>query len=139
MHPAGIVDLLAAYDIPVAGRTACVVGRSAILGKPVAMLLLQQDATVAICHSRTPDLAAEVGRADIVVAAVGRAELIKGEWIKPGAVVVDAGYNEGNVGDVEFATAATRSAYITPVPGGVGPMTIATLMSQTVTAAERRE
>lgn len=109
-----------------------VLGRSPILGKPVGMLLLARDATVTYCHSKTTDLAGVVGRAEIVVAAVGRPELIRGEWIKPGAVVVDAGYNAGNVGDVEYAGAAQL---ITPVPGGVGPMTIAVLLAQTLDAA----
>ncbi|HWC23474.1 MAG TPA: bifunctional 5,10-methylenetetrahydrofolate dehydrogenase/5,10-methenyltetrahydrofolate cyclohydrolase [Flexivirga sp.] len=136
--PEGIIRLLDAYDVPVAGKRVCVVGRSAILGKPVGLLLLAKDATVTFCHSRTTDLAARVGEADIVVAAVGRPELVRGAWIKPGAVVVDAGYNPGNVGDVETAAAAARASYITPVPGGVGPMTIAVLMEQTVSAAENR-
>ncbi|MGC0343438.1 5,10-methylene-tetrahydrofolate dehydrogenase/methenyl tetrahydrofolate cyclohydrolase [Streptomyces sp. SLBN-8D4] len=113
-----------------------VVGRSAILGKPAGMLLLARDATVTYCHSRTADLSAAVREADIVVAAVGRPRLIRGQDIKPGAVVVDAGYNEGNVGDVDFDSAVERASLITPVPGGVGPMTIATLLEQTVRAAE---
>ena len=133
--PAGIVALLDAYDVALAGQDAVVVGRSPILGKPVGMLLLARDATVTFCHSKTADLAEAVRRADIVVAAVGRPELIRGEWIKPGAVVVDAGYNPGNVGDVEYAAAARRARLITPVPGGVGPMTIAVLLSQTIRAA----
>ncbi|MFI7604149.1 bifunctional 5,10-methylenetetrahydrofolate dehydrogenase/5,10-methenyltetrahydrofolate cyclohydrolase [Micromonospora sp. NPDC049366] len=137
--PAGIIRLLDAYDVPLRGRRAVVVGRSAILGKPVGMLLLARDATVTYCHSRTVDLAAHVAEADIVVAAVGVPELIRGEWIRPGAVVVDAGYNPGNVGDVEFDAAAARASLITPVPGGVGPMTIAVLLAQTVDAAERHE
>lgn len=136
--PEGIVRLLDAYGVPLSGQQVCVVGRSAILGKPVGLLLLARDATVTFCHSRTKDLAAQVGAADIVVAAVGRPELIRGAWIKPGAVVIDAGYNPGNVGDVETAAAAARASYITPVPGGVGPMTIAVLMEQTVTAAAQR-
>ncbi|RKN29129.1 bifunctional 5,10-methylenetetrahydrofolate dehydrogenase/5,10-methenyltetrahydrofolate cyclohydrolase [Micromonospora musae] len=134
--PGGIMRLLDAYDVPLRGRRAVVVGRSAILGKPVGMLLLARDATVTYCHSRTVDLAAHVAEADVVVAAAGVPELVRGEWIKPGAVVVDAGYNPGNVGDVEFAAAAERAGLITPVPGGVGPMTIATLLAQTVDAAE---
>ncbi|MEU5566929.1 bifunctional 5,10-methylenetetrahydrofolate dehydrogenase/5,10-methenyltetrahydrofolate cyclohydrolase [Micromonospora musae] len=134
--PGGIMRLLDAYDVPLRGRRAVVVGRSAILGKPVGMLLLARDATVTYCHSRTVDLAAHVAQADVVVAAAGVPELVRGEWIKPGAVVVDAGYNPGNVGDVEFAAAAERAGLITPVPGGVGPMTIATLLAQTVDAAE---
>lgn len=135
--PGGIMRLLDAYDVELSGAEVVVVGRSAILGRPVGMLLLGRDATVTYCHSRTRDLAAVVSRADVVVAAVGRAELIRGEWIKPGAVVVDAGYNAGNLGDVEQDAARERASFITPVPGGVGPMTIAVLLEQTVTAAER--
>jgi len=140
--PLGIVTLLERYGIPLKGKEAVVVGRSIILGKPVALALLERHATVTICHSRTVDLAQVVGRADIVVAAIGKAELIKGSWIKPGAVVVDAGYNkvEGrdkDVGDVEYEAAAERASWITPVPGGVGPMTIAMLLSQTVKGAEK--
>jgi methylenetetrahydrofolate dehydrogenase (NADP+)/methenyltetrahydrofolate cyclohydrolase len=119
-----------------------VVGRSNIVGKPVAMLLLAQNFTVTICHSRTADLALEVSRADVVVAAVGVAKLIKGEWLKQGAVVLDVGINRGDdgklVGDVDFDSACERASYITPVPGGVGPMTIAMLLSNTVEAAEQR-
>ncbi|PXY22703.1 bifunctional 5,10-methylenetetrahydrofolate dehydrogenase/5,10-methenyltetrahydrofolate cyclohydrolase [Prauserella muralis] len=136
--PGGIMALLDAYDIPLAGRHAVVVGRSAILGKPAGMLLLARDATVTYCHSRTADLAARVAEADIVVAAVGRPGLIRGAWIKPGAVVVDAGYAD-NTGDVEHAAAAERASYLTPVPGGVGPMTIATLLAQTIRAARQHE
>ncbi|WP_327434135.1 bifunctional 5,10-methylenetetrahydrofolate dehydrogenase/5,10-methenyltetrahydrofolate cyclohydrolase [Streptomyces sp. NBC_01236] len=136
--PGGIMRLLDEYDVDPAGKRAVVVGRSAILGKPVGMLLLGRDATVTYCHSRTTDLSSVVREADIVVAAVGRPRLIRGEDIKPGAVVIDAGYNEGNVGDVDFDTAVTRAGLITPVPGGVGPMTIAVLLEQTVTGAERQ-
>jgi methylenetetrahydrofolate dehydrogenase (NADP+)/methenyltetrahydrofolate cyclohydrolase len=136
--PGGIMALLDAYDIPLAGKHAVVVGRSPILGKPVGMLLLARDATVTYCHSRTADLAEQVSRADVVVAAAGRPELIRGEWIKPGAVVVDAGYAD-NRGDVEFEAAKERASYITPVPGGVGPMTIATLLAQTIRAARAHE
>ncbi|MFQ6142504.1 bifunctional 5,10-methylenetetrahydrofolate dehydrogenase/5,10-methenyltetrahydrofolate cyclohydrolase [Streptomyces seoulensis] len=136
--PGGILRLLDAYDVDLAGKRAVVVGRSAILGKPVGMLLLARDATVTYCHSRTRDLASVVREADVVVAAVGRPRLIKGEDVKPGAVVIDAGYNPGNVGDVDFDSAALRASLITPVPGGVGPMTIATLLEQTVTAAARQ-
>ncbi|WP_427164834.1 bifunctional 5,10-methylenetetrahydrofolate dehydrogenase/5,10-methenyltetrahydrofolate cyclohydrolase [Streptomyces sp. C1-1] len=136
--PGGIMRLLDEYDVDPAGRRAVVVGRSAILGKPVGMLLLARDATVTYCHSRTRELSAVVREADIVVAAVGRPRLIRGEDIKPGAVVVDAGYNAGNVGDVDFDSAAERASLITPVPGGVGPMTIATLLEQTVDAAARQ-
>ncbi len=133
--PGGIVRLLDAYDLPIQGQHAVVIGRSAILGKPMAGLLLQRNATVTLCHSRTRNLPDLVREADLVVAAVGRAEFVRGDWIKPGAVVMDAGYNDGNVGDVEFAAAAKKASHITPVPGGVGPMTIATLIDQTVTAA----
>jgi methylenetetrahydrofolate dehydrogenase (NADP+)/methenyltetrahydrofolate cyclohydrolase len=136
--PGGIMRLLDAYDIDPGGRRAVVVGRSAILGKPVGMLLLGRDATVTYCHSRTTGLSSVVREADIVVAAVGRPRLIRGEDIKPGAVVIDAGYNPGNVGDVDFDTARERARLITPVPGGVGPMTIAVLLEQTVTGAERQ-
>ncbi|MER5198385.1 bifunctional 5,10-methylenetetrahydrofolate dehydrogenase/5,10-methenyltetrahydrofolate cyclohydrolase [Streptomyces sp. NPDC002755] len=133
--PGGIMRLLEAYDVDLTGKHAVVVGRSAILGRPVGMLLLAQDATVTYCHSRTADLPAIVREADVVVAAVGRPRLIRGEDVKPGAVVIDAGYNPGNVGDVDFDTALTRARLITPVPGGVGPMTIAVLLAQTVDAA----
>lgn len=136
--PGGIMRLLDEYDVDPSGKRAVVVGRSAILGKPAGMLLLARDATVTYCHSRTRDLSAVVREADIVVAAVGRPRLIRGEEIKPGAVVIDAGYNAGNIGDVDFESAAERASLITPVPGGVGPMTIATLLEQTVTAAARQ-
>ncbi len=134
--PAGIVRLLDAYDVDPAGKHAVVIGRSPILGKPVGMLLLARDATVTYCHSHTRDLAALVRTADIVVAAVGRPLFVRGDWIKPGAVVVDAGYNEGNVGDVDFSEAVSVASLITPVPGGVGPTTIAVLIEQTISAAE---
>jgi methylenetetrahydrofolate dehydrogenase (NADP+)/methenyltetrahydrofolate cyclohydrolase len=111
-------------------------GRSPILGKPVGMLLLARNATVTYCHSRTRDLADVVRTGDIVVAAVGSPRLIRGEWIKPGAVVIDAGYNPGNVGDVAYDEVIERARLVTPVPGGVGPMTIALLLEQTVGAAE---
>jgi len=140
--PLGIVTLMEHYGIEIKGKEAVVIGRSIILGKPAALALLERHATVTICHSRTQDLPGVVGRADIVVAAIGKAEFIKGDWIKPGAVVVDAGYNkvEGrdkDVGDVEYDAAAERASYITPVPGGVGPMTIAMLLAQTVKAADK--
>ncbi|SNT29297.1 bifunctional 5,10-methylenetetrahydrofolate dehydrogenase/5,10-methenyltetrahydrofolate cyclohydrolase [Rhodococcoides kyotonense] len=134
--PGGIMRLLDADNVQLAGASAVVIGRSPILGKPVGMLLLAADATVTLCHSKTTDLADEVRRADVVIAAVGRPEFIRGDWIKPGAVVIDAGYNEGNIGDVEFSAAAERAGLITPVPGGVGPMTIAVLLDQTVQAAK---
>ncbi|MFD2416818.1 bifunctional 5,10-methylenetetrahydrofolate dehydrogenase/5,10-methenyltetrahydrofolate cyclohydrolase [Amycolatopsis pigmentata] len=136
--PGGIMALLDAYDIPLSGKHAVVVGRSPILGKPAGMLLLARDATVTYCHSRTPSLGDRIAEADVVVAAAGRPGLIRGEWIKPGAVVVDAGYAD-NTGDVEFEAAAERASFITPVPGGVGPMTIATLLVQTVRAAYEHE
>jgi methylenetetrahydrofolate dehydrogenase (NADP+)/methenyltetrahydrofolate cyclohydrolase len=135
--PAGIMKLLAHYKISLEGRRAVVVGRSPILGKPMAMMLLNADATVTICHSRTRDLPAIIGEADLVVGAVGRPEFIKGAWIREDAVVVDAGYHPGGVGDVELAAVIDRCAAYTPVPGGVGPMTIATLIEQTVEAAEQ--
>ncbi|MFJ2194010.1 bifunctional 5,10-methylene-tetrahydrofolate dehydrogenase/5,10-methylene-tetrahydrofolate cyclohydrolase, partial [Kitasatospora sp. NPDC087861] len=125
-------------DVDLTGKHAVVVGRSPILGKPVGMLLLGRDATVTYCHSRTVDLPTIVREADVLVAAVGRPRFIDGADIKPGAVVVDAGYNPGNVGDVDFETARHRASLITPVPGGVGPMTIAVLLAQTVDAAARQ-
>jgi len=136
--PAGIMRLLRHYDIPLEGKHAIVVGRSPILGKPLAMMLLNANATVTVCHSRTQGLVEMVGRADIVVGAVGKPEFIKGAWIKEGAVVVDAGYHPGNVGDIELAAVIDKCSAYTPVPGGVGPMTIATLIAQTVEAAEKR-
>ena len=135
--PAGIMRLLAHYKITLAGKHAVVVGRSPILGKPLAMMLLNANATVTICHSKTQGLPELVGQADIVVGAVGKPQFIKGAWIKPGAVVVDAGYHPGGVGDIEIPAVIGSCAAYTPVPGGVGPMTIATLMAQTVEAAEK--
>jgi len=135
--PAGIMRLLAHYKIPLEGRRAVIVGRSPILGKPLAMMLMNANATVTVCHSRTQNLPDVVRQGDIVVGAVGKAEFIKGDWIKPGAVVVDAGYNEGNVGDVELPAVIEKCSAYTPVPGGVGPMTIAMLISQTVDSAEK--
>ncbi|GHG71902.1 bifunctional methylenetetrahydrofolate dehydrogenase/methenyltetrahydrofolate cyclohydrolase FolD [Comamonas sp. JC664] len=138
--PYGVMRLLEEIGCDPAGKRAVVVGRSNIVGKPMALMLLQKNATVTICHSKS-DLRSEVEGADILVVAVGVAELVKGAWIKPGAVVIDVGMNrkpDGKlVGDVEFAAAAERAAYITPVPGGVGPMTIAMLMRNTLEAAER--
>ncbi|ASW55893.1 bifunctional 5,10-methylenetetrahydrofolate dehydrogenase/5,10-methenyltetrahydrofolate cyclohydrolase [Plantactinospora sp. KBS50] len=134
--PGGILRLLEAYEVPLAGRRAVVIGRSPILGRPVGMLLLARDATVTYCHSRTTGLPGLVRDADIVVAAVGRPRFVAGDWVKPGAAVVDAGYHPGGVGDVDFAAARERAGLITPVPGGVGPMTIAVLLEQTVAAAE---
>jgi methylenetetrahydrofolate dehydrogenase (NADP+)/methenyltetrahydrofolate cyclohydrolase len=134
--------MLKESGVSLAGKEVVVVGRSNIVGKPVAFMCLQEHATVTLCHSRTRDLAAQVGRADVVIAAVGKAEMIKGEWIKPGAVVIDVGVNRVGekklVGDVEFAAAAERASAITPVPGGVGPMTITMLLYNTVESAKRR-
>lgn len=137
---AGIINLLDGYNIEIKGKHCVVVGRSLIVGKPVAMLLLNRHGTVTICHSRTTNLPEVIKQADILVAAVGKPEFITGDMIKPGAVVVDAGYNrvegrKGDVGDVEFESAAEVASYITPVPGGVGPMTIATLLQHTLQAA----
>jgi methylenetetrahydrofolate dehydrogenase (NADP+)/methenyltetrahydrofolate cyclohydrolase len=140
--PFGVMKLIEEARLPLAGAQAVVVGRSNMVGKPMAALLLNADATVTVCHSKTRDLAAVVARADLVVAAVGRAEMVRGDWIKPGAVVIDVGINRTSagklLGDVEYAAAAARAAAITPVPGGVGPMTIATLLANTVTAAKLR-
>lgn len=135
--PQGIMRLLQAYDIPISGKHAVVVGRSPILGKPMAMMLLGKDATVTICHSRTRDLPSLVAQADILVGAVGKPEFIKAEWIKDGAVVVDAGYHPGGIGDIELAPLVDRVAAYTPVPGGVGPMTINTLIQQSVMSTEK--
>jgi methylenetetrahydrofolate dehydrogenase (NADP+) / methenyltetrahydrofolate cyclohydrolase len=138
--PLGILRLLDEAQTPLAGAGALVIGRSNIVGKPVALLLLERHATVTLAHSRTRDLAAEVARADVVVAAIGKAEMIRGDWIKPGATVIDVGMNRNAhgklCGDVEFAKAAERARAITPVPGGVGPMTIAYLLSNTTLAAK---
>jgi methylenetetrahydrofolate dehydrogenase (NADP+)/methenyltetrahydrofolate cyclohydrolase len=135
--PKGIMRLLEHYNIALEGRHAVVVGRSAILGKPMAMMLLGANATVTICHSKTRDLPALIAQADIVVGAVGKPEFIRGEWIKDGAVVVDAGYHPGGVGDIELAAVIGRASAYTPVPGGVGPMTINTLIWQTVDSGEK--
>lgn len=140
--PYGIMKLIAESGINPAGKNAVVVGRSNIVGKPVATLLTAADATVTVCHSKTRDLPEIVGRAEILVAAIGRPELIKGAWVRPGAVVIDVGTNRlptgKTIGDVEFAAAAERAAAITPVPGGVGPMTIAMLLANTLQSARRR-
>ncbi|OGW62222.1 MAG: bifunctional 5,10-methylene-tetrahydrofolate dehydrogenase/5,10-methylene-tetrahydrofolate cyclohydrolase [Nitrospirae bacterium RIFCSPHIGHO2_01_FULL_66_17] len=137
--PAGIMAMLDYYKLPIEGKTAVVVGRSNLVGKPVAMLLLHRHATVTICHSKTPDLAEVCRRADILVAAVGKARFIRGEMVKEGAVVIDVGINrqpDGKlVGDVDFEAVAAKASWITPVPGGVGPMTIAMLMQNTMLAA----
>jgi methylenetetrahydrofolate dehydrogenase (NADP+)/methenyltetrahydrofolate cyclohydrolase len=136
--PQGIMRLLQAYYIPLQGKNAVVVGRSPILGKPMAMMLLNANATVTICHSRTENLADIISRADIVVGAVGKPEFIKADWVKDGAVVVDAGYHPGGVGDIELEPLYDRAVAITPVPGGVGPMTINTLILQSVDAGEKK-
>ena len=140
--PAGVVELLRAAGVDPAGRRAVIVGRSNIVGKPMALLLLQADATVTVCHSRTPDLADECRRADILISAVGRRGLITADMIKPGAAVVDVAMNrdeDGKLcGDVDFAAACAVAAHITPVPGGVGPMTRAMLMENTLRAARLR-
>jgi len=137
-----VMRLLAETGVTVAGADAVVIGRSNIVGRPMAGLLLNASATVTVCHSRTHDLPSVVSRADIVVAAIGKTEFVRGAWIKPGATVIDVGINRGPDGklrgDVEFAAAAERASAITPVPGGVGPMTIALLLENTVTSARRR-
>ncbi|NVB80226.1 MAG: bifunctional methylenetetrahydrofolate dehydrogenase/methenyltetrahydrofolate cyclohydrolase FolD [Kofleriaceae bacterium] len=140
--PKGCMRLLREVPVDPAGLRAVVIGRSLLVGKPMALLLQNANATVTMCHSRTRDLADEVRRAEIVVAAIGKAEMVRGDWIREGAVVIDVGMNrtaEGKlVGDVEFTAAAQRARAITPVPGGVGPMTIACLLENTVEAATRR-
>lgn len=136
--PAGIMTLLKHYDIELQGKHAVVVGRSPILGKPMAAMLQNANATVTVCHSRTLDLAGLVRQADIVVGAVGKPELIKAEWIKDGAVVIDAGYHAGGIGDIEKEGLASRVSALTPVPGGVGPMTINALISQTLESVQRK-
>jgi len=133
--PRGIMRLLAEYQVELDGSHAVVIGRSPILGRPMASLLINAHATVTLCHSRTRSLPSIVRHADVLIAAVGRARFVQGGWIKPGAVVVDAGYNEGTIGDVDFDNAIEPASLITPVPGGVGPMTIATLIDQTADAA----
>lgn len=136
---AGVMALIKSTGVEIAGKNAVVIGRSTIVGKPTALLLQKENATVTMCHSRTVDLAAEVRRADIVVAAVGQPELVKGDWIKPGAVVIDVGINRGSdgrlIGDVDFEAAKEVAGYITPVPGGVGPMTVAMLLKNTLMGA----
>jgi methylenetetrahydrofolate dehydrogenase (NADP+)/methenyltetrahydrofolate cyclohydrolase len=140
--PLGVMKLLAEAGVPLAGTRALVLGRSAIVGRPMAALLVAADATVTVAHSRTRNLVAECRRSEVLVAAIGRAEMVRGDWIAPGAVVIDVGINrlaDGSlVGDVAFTEASAVAAAITPVPGGVGPMTIACLLENTVTAALRR-
>lgn len=140
--PSGCMDLIGSTGTKLEGKHAVVVGRSALVGKPISMMLLEQNATVVMCHSRTRDLPAQVAAADVVIAAVGVPELVKGDWIKPGAVVIDVGINRVDgklIGDVEYEAAAKRAGYITPVPGGVGPMTVAILLRNTIDACEARE
>lgn len=139
--PAGIMEMLKYYNIPVAGKECVVIGRSNIVGKPMAMLLLQQNGTVTVCHSKTVHLAAVTARADILVAAVGIPKFVTADMVKDGAVVIDVGMDRDEngklCGDVDFDAVAPKASYITPVPGGVGPMTIATLLKNTVTAARQ--
>jgi len=140
--PYGVMVMLKETGVDLAGKEVVVVGRSNIVGKPVAFMCLQQHATVTLCHSKTKDLARKVGAADVVIAAVGVPEMIKGDWIKEGAVVIDVGVNRVGdkklVGDVEFEAASRRASAITPVPGGVGPMTITMLLYNTVQSAKRQ-
>jgi methylenetetrahydrofolate dehydrogenase (NADP+)/methenyltetrahydrofolate cyclohydrolase len=133
--PVGIMRLLREYAIDLDGAYAVVIGRSPILGRPMASLLINAHATVTLCHSRTRALPTIVRGADLIIAAVGKPRFVQGDWVKPGAVVVDAGYNPGNIGDVDFDAILPACRLITPVPGGVGPMTIATLIDQTADAA----
>jgi methylenetetrahydrofolate dehydrogenase (NADP+) / methenyltetrahydrofolate cyclohydrolase len=140
--PAGIIELLDYYKIPIQGKHAVVVGRSNIVGKPIAMLLLSRNATVTVCHSKTKDLASHTKQADILVAAAGRPNMITGEMIKQGAVVIDVGTNKINgklVGDVEFSSACKKACCITPVPGGVGPLTVALLLKNTLSACKMQK
>jgi methylenetetrahydrofolate dehydrogenase (NADP+)/methenyltetrahydrofolate cyclohydrolase len=136
--PLGIMKIIEHYKIPLVGKRAVVVGRSPILGKPMAMMLLNHHATVTICHSKTQGLPDVVREADIVVGAVGKPKFIKGDWIKKGAVVIDAGYHPGGIGDMDLEAAKEHCSAYTPVPGGVGPMTITSLILQTMDAAEGR-
>jgi methylenetetrahydrofolate dehydrogenase (NADP+)/methenyltetrahydrofolate cyclohydrolase len=136
--PGGMLRLLDAYGVDPAGKHAVIVGCGDILGKPAGLLLLRRDATVTYCHARTVDLPSVIRTGDIVVAAVGQPAFVRGAWLKPGAVVLDAGYNPGNAGDVAFDEAVQRASLISPVPGGLGPLTIAVLLEQTVEAAIRQ-
>ena len=136
--PAGIMRLLDEYNVALDGAHAIVIGRSPILGRPMASMLINRHATVTLCHSRTRSLPYLVRNADVVIAAVGKPRFVQGGWIKTGAVVIDAGYNPGNIGDVDFEGALEPCSLITPVPGGVGPMTIATLIDQTADAAAQQ-
>ncbi len=139
--PRGCMRLLAETGIALRGKKAVVIGRSHIVGRPIAAMLLDADATVTLCHSRTQDLATEVAMADVVIAAVGRPGLVRGEWLKPGAIVIDVGINRVGdklCGDVDFESASQRASFITPVPGGVGPMTIAMLLQNTLELGESK-
>lgn len=140
--PRGCMALLDVADVELSGKRAVVLGRSRLVGRPVADLLINRHATVTVCHSRTQDLVDEIGRADVLIAAVGKARFVKGEWIKPGAAVIDVGINRGVngrlIGDVDYEAAYEKASAITPVPGGVGPMTIAFLLDNTLLAARRR-
>lgn len=141
--PAGCVEIMKRHGLELAGKDVVVIGRSMLVGKPFAQLALARNATVTICHSRTADLAAHCRNADVIVAAVGVAKLVKGDWIKPGAVVLDVGINRGDdgklVGDVDFEGVSQHASAITPVPGGIGPMTIAMLLSNTALASSKRQ
>ena len=134
----GIIKLLEYYNIEIEGKKAVVIGRSSILGKPIAMMLLNKNATVTITHSKTKKLIDIVKKADIVVACVGKPEFVKREWLKKGVIIIDAGYNEGNIGDVDLKNCIDIASAYTPVPGGVGPMTIVSLLVQTVKSYEKR-
>lgn len=136
--PAGIMELIKHYKLSIEGKHAVVVGRSPILGKPIAMMLLNENATVTVCHSKTKNLPDLIKQADIVVGAVGKPEFIKADWIKDNSIVIDAGYHKGGVGDIEINKLKDRVLAYTPIPGGVGPMTIATLIKQTVESAETK-
>lgn len=135
--PAAILKILNYYQIPIKGKHAVVVGRSPILGKPVSALLLNEDATITTCHSKTTNLPNILKQADIVVAAVGKPKFIHGDWLKKGVVILDAGYNKGNIGDIDYQSCYEVASAITPVPGGVGPVTIAILLKHTVESAEK--
>lgn len=139
--PYGVMRLIDSTGIDISGKDAVIVGRSNIVGKPMAMMLLKRNATVTICHSKTKDLVEKVRSADIIIAAIGKAEFVKGDWVKEGALVIDVGINRKEdgklVGDVDFEEVSKKASHITPVPGGVGPMTIAMLLKNTVEAARR--
>ncbi len=136
--PLGIIKLLKSYSLPMAGKHTVILGRSPILGKPLAMLMLNENATVTVCHSKTENIRELAGQADILCVGIGRPKLVDSSWIKPGAVVVDAGYNGGNIGDTDWEELLPLTSACTPVPGGVGPMTIVTLIEQTIESAERK-